>query len=137
MKDQKSHFESKTTGNRFEWWGEYPRQLGCRGDIAVLRRQSDVFRREYPGPTFWTPPFETVPCAYAQRSRHRIVSANVRRHSMAPASLLGVEIDVRDPAPVDSNRGQDSYDADPLAQPQLACAALCDCARLVDLGHTL
>jgi len=38
--------------NRFEWWGEYPRQLNSRGDIAVLGLQSDVFRREYPGPTF-------------------------------------------------------------------------------------
>jgi hypothetical protein len=47
--------------NRFEWLGEYPRQLGCRGDVAVLGRQSNVFRREYPGPTFWTPPIETVP----------------------------------------------------------------------------
>ena len=47
--------------NRFEWWGEYPRQIGCREDIAVLGRQSDVFRGEYPGPTFWTPPIETVP----------------------------------------------------------------------------
>jgi hypothetical protein len=48
-------------GNRFEWWGEYPETLGCRGDIAVLGRQSDDFRREYLGPTFWTPPIETVP----------------------------------------------------------------------------
>jgi hypothetical protein len=47
--------------NRFEWWGEYPRQLGFRGDIAVLGCQSDVFRSEYPGPTFWTPSILTVP----------------------------------------------------------------------------
>ena len=46
-----------------------------------------------------------------QRASYSI--CNVRRHSVAPASLLGVEIDVRDPAPVDSNRGQDSSDADP------------------------
>ena len=47
--------------NRFEWWGEHLRQLGCHGDIAVFGRQSDVFRREYPGPTFRTPPILTVP----------------------------------------------------------------------------
>ena len=37
---------------RFEWWGEYARQLGCHGDIRVLDRQSGVYRREHTAPRF-------------------------------------------------------------------------------------